>query len=374
MLFSAITPEHYLKRIDEAQHRMREQELDCLIVFADAWRSANCRYLTGVKPYCMPMRRYFSYAPISVIILPVDSQPTLFIPLAHWARQDVAGTLRKQSFIDVQPLPKVQHALKDIGGTANRIGYEGKDITPWPVYELFHNAVAKEMKDTDILEVMRRVKSDIEIKLMEVASNINDQICEELVRDTIRFGVTEKDVAHQIEVLGYGMGCNDVDAQYMIGRHIDFGHPTDRTPVDGDILSLHVILGYEGYYSDNDRIMGFGNIRKEEEEVAHLAKEAFWTGLSKIKPGMTGLEAFEVANINENVKTHGHGIGLEGEEYLGGLHNWILEEGMAFTYSPVVSHDELDLEWGTEDVVVVTATGARTLTKFPIDYIIPATR
>jgi len=371
MLFSAVTPEHYLKRIEETKKRMIEKGLDLLIVFADSWRSANCRYLTGVKPYCMPMRIYFYYAPMAVITIPLEEDPTLCIPLPGWAKRDVAGTLREKPFINVRNLAEVKAGLTKAASKAKKIGYEGKDITPWEVYEAFRSAVGKEMQDVEILEVMRRVKSDIEIKLLEVASNINDRICEELIDGIIRYGVTEKEVMRQIEALGHSMGADYVDAQYMIGRHIDFGHPTDATPVDGDILSLHVILSYEGYHSDNDRIMGFGHIKKEEEELARIAKEAFWNGLKAMKPGMKTSDIYKAANdTSPLVRTHSHGIGLEGEE-LGMVDRWgVLEEGMAFTYSPVAFNKDIDLEWSTEDVVVITDTGARTLTKFPIDYVI----
>ena len=122
----------------------------------------------------------------------------------------------------------------------------------------------------------------------------------------------------------------------MIGRHIDFGHPTDATPTDGDILSLHVILAYEGYHSDNDRIMGFGTLSEREKEVASLAKNSFYNGLRAMKPGMDASEIYKAANETDSlVETHAHGIGLEGEELITGVgtvDRWgKLEEGMAFT-------------------------------------------
>jgi len=372
MLFSAVTPEHYLRRIEETRRRMVEKGIDLLVVLSDAYRSGNSRYLTGVKPYCGPMIYYYRYAPLSVVAIPLDDNPILYIPLEKWAKRDVAGTLREKPFINVEPLREVLSGLRRLGGKAKNIGYEGRNITPWTVYEDFRKAVGKDMVDVDILEIMRRVKSDIEIKLMEIASNINDRICEELVHGIIRYGVTEKEVMREIEAMGHSLGADYVDAQCMIGRHIDFGHPTDATPVDGDILSLHVILSYEGYFSDNDRIIGFGHIKKEEEELAEIAKAAFWNGLRAMKPGMNAADIFKAANdTSPLVATHAHAIGIEGEETLGAeIIEWgVLQEGMAFTYSPVAYNKEIDLEWSTEDVVVITDTGARVLTKFPIDYI-----
>jgi len=90
---------------------------------------------------------------------------------------------------------------------------------------------------------------------------------------------------------------------------------------------------------------------------------------------MNASEIYKAADETDpKVKTHAHGIGLEGEELiteLGWVDKWgTLEEGTTFTYSPVAEDKEINLEWSTEDVVVITDTGARTLTKFPIDYMI----
>src|SRR5579864_6903280 len=112
MLFSAITPKEYLERIEKTKKKMRENDVDLLIVYSDAWRSANCRYLTGVKPYVMPTRAYYDYAPMSVLTLPLDEDPTLYIPLAVWAKRDIAGTLREKSFVKVRNLSHVKEGIE----------------------------------------------------------------------------------------------------------------------------------------------------------------------------------------------------------------------------------------------------------------------
>ena len=276
MLFSSIVPKEYLERIDKTKKKMEQRNIDLLVVYSDSWRNANCRYLSGIKPYVMPTRAYYDYAPMAVMTIPLDEDPTIYIPLAVWAKRDLAGTLREKPFINVKNLSHVKEGIEKAAMKSKWIGFEGKDITPWQVYEDLTKAAGKQMEDVLILEEMRKVKSDSEIKLMEIASNINDRICEDLVNGIIRYGVTEKEVAREIESIGHSLGAEYVDAQYMIGRHIDFGHPTDTTPIDGDILSLHVILAYEGYYSDNDRIFGFGKLTERERNLATLAKDAFY--------------------------------------------------------------------------------------------------
>jgi len=44
---------------------------------------------------------------------------------------------------------------------------------------------------------------------------------------------------------------------------------------------------------------------------------------------------------------------------------------MVFTATTGAYNKDITTTWATEDVVVVTDEGAKLLTKFPIDYIIP---
>jgi Xaa-Pro aminopeptidase len=371
-MFSAITPEDYLKRIDETKSRMRDRNLDLLVVYSDAWRSANCRYLTGVKPYTGFLTLGREGYDKALITIPLEGSPTLFAwdSMLEWVKIGVCGTLKERPWIDIKPWTRAKVALKELSARAKKVGYEGKNITPWPVYEYIKEAVGSKIEDTDVLELQRMIKGEKEIKLMEVASNINDRICEDLVRGIVRYGVTEKEVQRKMEASGHSMGAEYVDANFMISRDVGWGYATDRTIMDGDLLSLHVVLQYEGYSSDNDRVMGFGHIKKEEEELAEIVRKAFWNGLKAMKPGIKGSDACKAANdTHEFVTTHGHGIGLEGEE-LGRIGDWTLQEGMTFTYAPYAYNKDIGATWGTEDIIVVTENGARTLTKFPIDYVI----
>jgi len=191
------------------------------------------------------------------------------------------------------------------------IGFEGKDIIPWPVYEYLKKDLDVELKDTNILKVQRRVKN-----------------------------------------------------------------ATDATIENGSLLSLHVILQYEGYNSDNDRIIGFGNISKKEAELAAITKDALKNYLNAVKPGAEAMDAI-IAAVNthdyvaageQGAGAGGHGIGLEAEEEL--INEWVFEKGNVFTATTGAYNNDIKATWATEEVVVVTERGARQLTKFPIDYMI----
>ena len=115
MLFSPITPDDYLKRIKKTKTIMKEKELDLLIVFSDAWRSANCRYLTGVRPY----PGFFSEVPgynQALIAIPLEGDPTLFWcdHTIEWARRGVLGTIREEPWIEVKTWSEISDVVKEI--------------------------------------------------------------------------------------------------------------------------------------------------------------------------------------------------------------------------------------------------------------------
>jgi len=371
LLFSPITSKDYQERIEKTKRMMANQGVDLMLVYASPWKSGNCRYLTGIRPSRAMMEVPESGYGKQMLTLPVNGNPTLWVTdfEVAWPKKELAlQTVEEEPWMEVKQWSKLRGNLKEMAKVAKKVGYEGKWITPWPIYELVKESVgSQKLTDCEILEVQKRVKSKAEIKLMEVASNINDRLCEHLVRDIIRYGITEKEVERKLEALGHEMGADKVDANFMISKDMAWGHSTDTTIIDGDLLSLHCILQYEGYNSDNDRLFGFGNISEHARELS----------------GAKGSDVIKAVKATHQFSaafpwTGGHGIGLDGEEATvqevategegGDFDNWTLEPGMTFClHAGALGHD---LQWGTEDVILVTRNGSRSLTKFPRDYIL----
>ena len=372
-----IRDRDHLRRIEKTKIRMKEKGLDLLVVFADNFHIGNCRYLTGIKPDQGWATTYGGGYGAELVTVPLDGDPTLWVCgiMVPWVKSKLTTIgVGDESWMDIKPWTELGAGLKNLSKKAKNIGYEGLIHTPWGIFEGIKKDVGGKLSETDILEHQRRVKEQKEIKLLEVASNINDQICEELVNGVIRYGVTEKEVNRKICELAYAMGAETCDANFMMDEDLGWGYPTDNTMEDGRLLSIHNILSYEGYYSDNDRIIGFGNITKDDEELARACRLSLEAGLKALKPGIIGKQAMEAAWAAHEWADHskwsmhiGHAIGVEGEE-LGGWGDWKLEKDMVLCFSPGAFYK--GKTWGTEDVVHITATGARLFTKFPVDYII----
>ena len=375
MIFSPITSVDYLQRIELLKSKMAEESVDLVLVFGDAWRSGNCRYLTGVKPSRAMNPNPRLGSGLEMVTVPLKGEPILWIIdyEVEWTKRELATASQEEvPWMEVKPWSELGRAMSSLGRAARKVVLDGKQIVPLAVYEWIKQSIGRDIDETQILDMQRRVKTRKEIKIMEVASNLNDKICEELIRGVIRYGVSEKEIERKIEAIGASMGADKVDANFMISREAAWGHATDTTVDDGDLLSLHVILGYEGYGSDNDRVFGFGNISSTDKELAAICVQSFNNGMKAVRPGVKGSKVFQAIKDTHplaaaNPWTGGHGIGLDGEE-LGHINEWVLEKGNTFCLHAGARRNQTT--WVTEDVIVVTGSGARSLTKFPRDYVI----
>ena len=365
---------------------MADQGVDMVVVFADPWKSGNCRYLTGIRPSRAMMEIPELGYGKQMLTLSVSGDTTLWVTDFEdaWVKKELAlQSVEEEPWLKVEKWSKLRGSLRNLASGMRKVGYEGKWITPWPIYEMVRESIGAKLTDCDILEIERRVKSKNEIKVMEAASNVNDRLCEHLTRDILRYGITEKEVERKLEALGHEMGADKVDANFMVSNDMAWGHSTDTTFCDGDLLSLHCILEYEGYNSDNDRLFGFGNINSKAKELSAICIRSFEALLQSSTVGAKGSDVVRaVKDVHEFSAaypwTSGHGIGLDGEEgtvstsssegEASDFDGWTLEPGMTFCFHAGAAG--YGLQWGTEDVILVTAGGARSLTKFPRDYII----
>ncbi len=70
-----------------------------------------------------------------------------------------------------------------------------------------------------------------------------------------------------------------------INDEIVHGIPSARKIKDGDIVSLDVVLVYNGYYSDMAITQGIGGISSELQKLIDVTKESLSKGLDKAKQG-----------------------------------------------------------------------------------------
>ncbi|WP_067838039.1 type I methionyl aminopeptidase [Amphibacillus sediminis] len=136
-----------------------------------------------------------------------------------------------------------------------------------------------------------------------------------------------------------------------INEEVAHGIPGDRAIQEGDLVNIDVSGSKNGYFADTgiSFVVGKGEIILQK--VCDIAKEAFYAGLEKAKPGSKksalGKAAHHVAKqhgltVIKNLT--GHGIGRSIHEapdhifsYFSRWDDEILKDGMVIAFEPFIS-------------------------------------
>lgn len=234
-----------------------------------------------------------------------------------------------------------------------------------------------------LLWEIRSVKSFRELDIMRRVCSINCALYEKAFSSVVPHVTTERDVYNVMGMEAFRLGCDTIlDMGIRAGidrdphsncpssnRVIGGGHPREVLMIDGGPM-------YKGYYSDIIRTAVVGKPSPVQLDHHAIAVEACYTGLEKIKPGVSVgevtaavdeyLDQKGMRDYNRTYHWIGHGIGLDIHEYpcleLGG---WILEPGMCFAVEPCIC-DEYGM-FGIEQNIIVTEKGYELMTPFRHD-------
>ncbi len=166
--------------------------------------------------------------------------------------------------------------------------------------------------------------------------------------------------------LGYkGFPCSVCTS---INEQVVHGIPGKRVLKSGDLLSLDVGVKHEGYYADAAVTIGIGEIEREAQNLAKVARQALSDGIEHARAG-NKLHDISAA-IQRRAQSHGysvvrdfvgHGIGQKmhedpqipnfGESGTGP----VLKEGMVLALEPMVNAGGFDVKILEDKWTVVTA-------------------
>ena len=176
---------------------------------------------------------------------------------------------------------------------------------------------------------MIHVKSEKEIDLMREPCKI--------VRDTLAFvgskikaGMSTREVDELVEryirssgatpsCLGYG--GFPASACISVNEMVVHGIPGDEILKDGDIVSVDVVAGKNGYHGDACRTFCIGKVAPEVEKLVKVTEECFFKGIEGLKAGTPLYDiGYRVQKYAESfgygvIRSYtGHGIGREMHE------------------------------------------------------------
>ena len=246
---------------------------------------------------------------------------------------------------------------------------------------------------------MITIKSEREIKIMRKAGMLVSEM-HKFIKPYIKEGITTKELDRLCEDFiikndsvptckgfeGYPATlCTSVNDTVV------HGIPDNYKLKDGDIITIDVVIGYQGYQGDAAWTYAVGDISEENKYLMEHTEKSLYEGIKMIKPGNRigdishAVQKYaEEHNLGVVRELTGHGIGTEMHEdpevpnY--GIPNTgpRLKPGMCICVEPMLTYGQrfiylLDDDWGIktrdgsnaahyEHTVLVTEDGYEILT------------
>ena len=382
MLFSKT---EYKERLKKVQKSMQEQNIELLI----SQDTNNMNYLTGYDAWS------FYYAQCVIVHINADE------PLCFVRAQDAGGAyiktyLKKENIIiydekyihvwPVHPYDRLVDFIKEKKWDKLKIGVEMDShyFTAFSYEKLKNGLPNSKIKDCQrLVNWVRLVKSDQEIKYMKVASEIT-QLGMKTAFKEINPGVRQCDAVAKIYstlISGtseYGGDYASIVPLIPTGKGTSASHLTwtDEKFVNGEASIVEISGAYKKYHCPMARTVLLGKPDQKKIDTMKKTREALESGINVTKPGNTAddvAQAFwkvlDKYGIEKKSRT-GYSIGIGyppdwGEHTLNIQKGdkTILKENVCFHMIAVMQFGD----WGVEasEAIRVTDNGCELFCNFP---------
>ncbi|NCD26535.1 MAG: type I methionyl aminopeptidase [Deltaproteobacteria bacterium] len=226
----------------------------------------------------------------------------------------------------------------------------------------------------------------------------------DLVAEHIRAGVTTESINTLVHEYTLEHGAVPAPLNYQgfpksvcvsINNEICHGIPGPRELREGDIVNVDVTSILDGWFADANRTFLVGEVDPEARRLVDVTRRCLALGIGAARPGAT------LGDIGHAIQLHaegsgysvvrdlvGHGVGHAFHEQPQVSHvgrpgtGIVLVPGMVFTIEPMINQggmatSRLDDGWTVvtadgslsaqfEQTILITETGSRSLTPFPL--------
>jgi Xaa-Pro aminopeptidase len=326
-------------------------------------------------------RRYMTNFTGTSGVALISAEKALFITDFRYVEQ--AGKQAKGYEIVQHTAPIHEEVAKQAEKLGiQKLGFE-KDHLTYSNYQDYQKVFKGELIPVgDIIENLRLIKSESEIKILKEAADIADAAFKHIL-DFIKPGITELEVANELEFFMRKCGAtsSSFDTIVASGKRsaLPHGVASDKIIEKGDLVTLDYGALYKGYVSDITRTVAVGEPSADLKNIYQIVLDAQLLAVEKIKPGMTGKEADAIARNYIAEKgfgdqfghSLGHGIGLEVHEkpLLSMRSDMVLQPGMVVTVEPGIYVPGLG-GVRIEDDTLITSSGNETITHSTKELII----
>lgn len=248
----------------------------------------------------------------------------------------------------------------------------------WPAHFLINimnrNGAKSFLNSSPIIDRLRMIKDEEEIKLMKKSSEINDRVMTNLCNN-LKEGYSEKYYCNLLAELYEKEGVNSFSFSPIIAISPNGADPHHKS--GNGILkkgqSIVIDIGgiYNYYCSDMTRTVFFGEEPSEaHKDIYNIVKEANLKAIATVKEGVrfsdidkAARDYIEKAGYGEFF-THrtGHSIGIEGHDFgdVSSINHETVKAGMIFSIEPgIYLKDNFGVR--IEDLVLVTKDGCEVL-------------
>ncbi|OQB38312.1 MAG: Xaa-Pro dipeptidase [Euryarchaeota archaeon ADurb.Bin165] len=375
-------------RMGRFKRRMEEQKPDweMAVIFGNI----NLYYLTGTMQD-------------SMLFIPRDDEAVL------WVRKSYERAKAESDFPVIEKMGSFRDAAKMYTTLPDTV-YLETEIVPLGFYKRFSRHFPfkrAESLDLDIAMV-RAVKSQFELSLMEKSGRIHERVLEECVPDMLKEGMRESELASSLYTLLVDEGHHGIsrfgsfNTEMLLGQ-IGFGenslYPTSfdgpggsvglcpavpllgdrkRRLKKGDLVFVDVGCGFGGYHTDKTMTYMFGAPLPDEVIAQHnrcvevqnhvasllipgnIPSQVYREVMARLEPEF--LENF-MGYRDRRVKFLGHGVGLLIDEIpvIAEGFDEPLEENMVFALEPKKGITGVGMV-GIENTFVVTKDKGRCIT------------
>ncbi|HEY41919.1 MAG TPA: aminopeptidase P family protein [Dehalococcoidia bacterium] len=274
--------------------------------------------------------------------------------LATDFRYTEQATIQAPDYVIFQITGAISNWLPELIADLNneRLGFEDRHVT-FSFYQQLYDII----KDTrprlelapveGLVEKLRAVKEPGEIEFITRASEITDKAFEQ-VTDTLKVGMTEREVAWMLESRLRELGSQTIafDVIFASGLNAAMPHakPSERRIQPGEPIVIDMGARFEGYCSDLTRTICLGKPDDTFKQVYNTVLKAQSAAISGIREGMSGHDADALARAVIEEAGHGqafghslgHGVGLAEHEEprLGPNSEDLLNANMVFSIEP----------------------------------------